>query len=303
MISVYFNDNHVRVVQANVTKNKIFVKKFMSAETEGANTDSNTLKDTKDFAQKLQGMLDDGEIKDKKLFYVADNARIVMKEMDLPAVDEKKLKVLLANEVFPDGKLANNVLDYIVNDIYVDEETKKKRCKLDITFINKDIIKELQEVAMDLGLKPLVVDIAPNAMAKLISLYAPNEIDDEFVLLDYKKSFISIYVFSKGKRLFSKSTVLYARPTEENDAEFEYFFSELCNNLSSVEQYASDKYECNVQNIYVTGDISVIKNSLQQLADHLVKGVKQLPVPSILDGMDVQDFNVYGTTVGALIRR
>lgn len=302
MNCIYISDEYLGFVNGKVSGKNLKIKRFVRKQTDCANTENGTLKDKLEFAQVVQSFLDDTSTKERNTYVVLDNPRLVLKEMDLPFVDDKKFKILLANEVFPDGKMNNNIVDYVIDEVYKSED-KKKRCKARVSFLSNELIDEIKDVLIEMRLKPIVMDIAPNAVSKIPELYAKTEMDEIYIVLDYKVSFVTVYLFANSKLLFSKSSVMYARPAKDNETEYEFFYSEIVNLLQSVMQFSISKYNYYPSRIYVTGEIEHLQDSLQDMADSLGLGIRQLTPPQRMKGVDVLEFDNMFNAICALYRR
>ena len=222
--------------------------------------------------------------------------------MNVPTVSQDKVKLIVANEIFSDSKMANNTLDYIVEGTFKNEEGKK-RSRITVTYVSNEAIDSLHTAATELGMRPTVLDVAPNAISKLVEkFYRTNKhvLEPTFVLLDYKDSFISLYVFDEGKRKFSKSSTLYVGNGKDN----KYLLGELTSNINSVIRFFESRSGVNVSAIYITGNVEALDDELLQgLAESLNMMISHLPIPSFVKGVDIYDFNKYSGAIGAFLRR
>ena len=302
MLSVCIGDDKIKIVDGKSSGGKIVVNKCYEIETKVGATESGNIKDLMAFSQVLQECINAGAIKNTTLTYVLDNPRVIFREMNVPSVSRDKVKLIVANEIFSDSKMANNTLDYIVEGTFKNEEGKK-RSRITVTYVSNDAIESLHTAATELGMRPTVLDIAPNAMSKLIEkLYKTNKRDMEsaFVLLDFKDTFISLYVFDEGQRKFSKNSTLYVGNAKDNA----YLLGELTSNINSVIRFYESRSGASVSAIYLTGNIESLDDELlQNLAESMNMMISFLPVPSFVKGVDGVDFNKFSGALGAFIRR
>lgn len=301
MICIYMNDDRIKFLEGKAGS-KIAIKKFFDIPTKTASIESGNIKDLMAFSQIIQECMNENDIKGGPVTFVLDNSRMVLKEMIVPDVTPVKVKQIIANEIFTDSKSSSNTLDYIVAERFKNEE-KKKRCKVHMTYLPTEVISNIYVAGAEVELKPKVLDIGPNAMTKLIERMVKKRIglEETFILVDYKETFLTLYVFDQGKRQISKSTVLYIA---EDHVDINYIISEIVNNVNSLLRfYESRNEDRTVKAVYLTGHVGVLNDSMQELADSLSMVVSHLPCPNFVLGMDLTDFNAYSCAIGAFIRK
>lgn len=302
MICVYMNDDRVKVLDVKPKGSKFLIKKAFDIPTKTGSLESGNIKDLMAFSQILQECIQDNMLSKGPAYFVIDNSRLVLKEMIVPDVSPDKVKQIIYNEIFSDSKGATNTLDYIVAERFKNEE-KKKRCKVHMTYMPTDAISSIYVAGSEVELKPKVLDIGPNSTTKLIERMIKKRIglEETFILVDYKETFLSLYVFDQGKRQLSKSTILYVA---EDHIDINYVISEIINNVNSLLRfYESRNEDRSVSAVYLTGHIDVLNDSMQELADSLSMVVSHLPCPDFVLGLDLSDFNAYSCAIGALIRK
>ena len=204
--------------------------------------------------------------------------------------------------MFSDSKMSTTTLDYIVEGSFKNEEGKK-RSRITVTYVSNDVIDSLHTAATELGMRPTTLDVAPNSISKLVEKFcrtSRRELEDTFVLLDYKDSFISLYVFDEGQRKFSKNSTLYVGGKMED----KYLLGELTNNINSVIRFYESRSGVNVTAIYITGNVEALSdNLLQGLAESLNMMISHLPIPNFVKGVDIFEFNKFSGAIGAFLRR
>lgn len=306
MICVYISDEKIKLIEGDARGNKISVQRFYDINTKAGSLESGAIKDTVVFTQALQDCMQATNMKPAKACYVLDNSRIVFREMIVPDVPEQKLKKVIQSELFADSKGQNSTIDYIVIDKFKDDK-KISKLRVMVTYINNEIIDNLSVSAVELGLTPISLDIGPNAMSKLISLYNSNANDRKlltktFVLLDYKDTFISVYIFDDFVQQFTKSSVLYV--TDPDNLDLSYLASELSTQLNStIRYYQSRNPEKSIEAVFVTGNALVLDQIMQTLADSVNLMISHLPLPSFVKGLELLDYNAFTCALGTFERR
>ena len=311
MLSIYLSDDRIKIIDGQIKGKKFYIKKFAETLTDVGSIETGNIKDVLALTQAIQTLMNDNAIKPQKVVVVLDNSRIVFREQEVPALPEKKLKVILVSDLFSDAKSKNYVVDYVVDEKFKDEE-KKNKYRIHVTYQTADAIASIAKGVNELNMKCMSIDVAQNSMSKLISDTA--KLTGLNLLIDYENSFISLYVLDGNRRRFSKSSILYTKPPEavsnvdseaQEAPDWQYFVKEFQNNIISVCNFYEQKNAgTEIQNIYLTGNISVLNEDfVQQLANATKMQVSYLPCPDNIIGMDHIDFNNYSSTIGALIMR
>lgn len=286
--------------------NRIAVNSFYDISTRAGCIEGDAIKDMVVFTQSLQDCLQTTNIKPGKVTYVLDSSRVVFREMIVPDVPDNKLKKVIISELFSDAKASTNTVDYVVLERFKGEN-KAFKLRIMVTYVSNEVIDNLHTSAMELGLQPVALDIAPNTIAKLIAQYEKSGTDrklltNTFVLLDYKETFITITVFDKFKSMFSKSSVLYVADAANPD--MAYLATELSSQLNSTIRYFQTRYpDSEVEAVYVTGNAGMIEPIMQDIADAVRLMIGPLPLPSFIKGMELLDYNAFSDALGSFIRR
>ena len=302
MLCVNISDDKIKIVDAKAGGGKVVVNKCYEIESKVGAMESGNIKDLMAFSQAIQDCLNSANIKHTNLIYVLDNPRVIFREMAVPDVGQEKVKLIVANEMFSDSKMANNTIDYIVEGSFKNEEGKK-RSRITVTYVSNDVIDSLHTAATELGMRPTTLDVAPNSISKLVERFCKTNrraLEDTFVLLDYKDTFISLYVFDGGSRKFSKNSTLYVGGKLDE----KYLLGELTNNINSVIRFYESRSGVNVTAIYITGNVEALSdNLLQGLAESLNMMISHLPIPGFVKGVDIFEFNKFSGAIGAFLRR
>ncbi len=306
MICIYISDDKIKLLDGAMSGNRIAINSFYDISTKAGSMEGGAIKDTVVFTQSLQDCLQTTNIKPGKVTYVLDSSRVVFREMIVPDVPEAKLKKVIMGELFSDNKANSNTIDYIVLERFR-SESKSYKLRIMVTYVTNEVIDNLHMSAMELNLQPVVLDIAPNTISKLIGQYNKSGADRKllvktFVLLDFKDTFITITVFDNFVNKFSKSSVLYVADPENPD--LGYLASELSTQLNNTIRYFHSRYDdSEVEAVYVTGNAIVLDPIMQNIADSVNLMISHLPLPSFVKGISLLDYNAFSDALGAFIRR
>ena len=302
MLSIYLSDDRIKIVDGQIKGKKFYIKKFAETVTDVGSIETGSIKDVLAFTQAIQSLMNENGIKPQKVVVVLDNSRIVFREQEVPALPEKKLKVILMSDLFSDAKSKNYVIDYVVDEQFKGEDNKK-RYRIHVTYQTSDAINSIAKGVNELSMKCMSIDVAQNSISKLMA--DTGTLSGLNLLIDYENTFISLYILDGNKRRFSKSSIMYTKPPEDTPPDWEYFVKEFQNNIVSVCNFYEQKNKgAKIDNIYLTGNISALPDAfIQQLANVTKMPVSYLPCPNNVIGMDHFDFNNYSSAIGALIIR
>ena len=91
------------------------------------------------------------------------------RDLELPTVKPEQLKDMVKYEIVGQGSNRDVIVDYIVYDKTIDEETKTDRLKVRATAIPVDVANEYRDLLKNADLTPCALDVNPNAIRKLFN--------------------------------------------------------------------------------------------------------------------------------------
>lgn len=300
MLSICISDKGMLLVDAAIKgKKKIVVKNFTRAVGDGAfYMDENGFADYDRVREYLVAALNDLGNKDKKAYVTIDSASIVYEEIRVPFQTDRKVKVDLRQYMARFGAKANAyVADYKLNG--KEKIEGRVMCNVSVIFVYAKVISEISRLMSSVGITPLAVDIAQNASLKIINKCIEDKtckFDKEFILLDYKQDFVTLYLYKDGVKCHTENFEM-----KEKNGTRSYFL-ELKTKVDVINDIANERM-ITPTNIYVTGEVMQIKWALQKLANVEDMNVNQLPMPKkVIKNIKNIEFNEYYATLGTLMR-
>lgn len=160
--------------------------------------------------------------------------------MILPYAKPSILYPIISAELFTDKKLAeSHTVDFVEIDRNIedpDEEMqeaalnspeegeeeqeeksekkkKAKKARLMITYIDNLVIENLKKCCREVGMKLTAIDISQSALSKLVD-FMKGDLPQYFVLVDYRMTTITSYLFADYKHVFSLSKPIIRCPTK-----------------------------------------------------------------------------------------
>ena len=241
MIYYYLNNDKLKAMFATAGGKRITVKEFydMDFPSEFLNDPSATNIDLQ-LTEAMLDMIRKNDIKSKAAKFVLENNKIPFREMILPYAKPSILYPIISAELFTDKKLAeSHTVDFVEIDRNIedpDEEMqeaalnspeegeeeqeeksekkkKAKKARLMITYIDNLVIENLKKCCREVGMKLTAIDISQSALSKLVD-FMKEDLPQYFVLVDYRMTTITSYLFADYKHVFSLSTPIYSMPTK-----------------------------------------------------------------------------------------
>ena len=328
MIYYYLNNDKLKAMFATASGKRVAVKEFfdMDFPSEFLNDPSATNIDLQ-LTEAMLDMIRKNEIKAKSAKFVLENSKIPFREMILPYAKPSILYTIISSELFTDKKLADNhTVDYVEIDRNIDDpeevaaalnapaegeedvsdgEEKKKKAKkarLMVTYIDNLVIENLRKCCREVGMKLTAVDISQNALSKLVS-FMKDDLPQYFVLVDYRITTITSYLFADYKHVFSLTKPIYSMPNENYANEMAFFINDFSSIVSEAIQFFRSKYtDYKFDDVYITGDLDKFQSVENDLYGFMGLNVKMLPLPDSVTGMEQLDFNSFAPLIGTMLK-
>lgn len=300
MINIYIGNDKVKILETTMNKRKMVVKNFFAITSPNDYIDNPDNKSFKELSQVIKDGIQEMQPKGKKVRVILDSNTIPYREMVLPPLPPMKMLTLIKNEIFTDEKLASsNTVDYVEADKKVDDQ---KRSKFFITYVANEVLRDIENlIVKDMGYKLLSIDVAQNAVSKLISRM--KNLKEQFVLLDYKETSVTVYLFVYGKHVYSVSKPVISEPNPKFQNERVYFINEMAGIILDTASFFKERYEgVDFNTVYVTGDVDKFSVCSDAIASKVGYEIHELPLSSFVEDIDEVEFNQFSNTLGGVFR-
>jgi type IV pilus assembly protein PilM len=168
-ISMEFCSHEVRIVVGRYNKKNILVENFFTIPVSEGLYEDGIIKDVDKFMHELQEGLAKNKVSGGEVYGVINSSNIIMREIKIPKVEEKQIASIIDYQldeylpVEPEGY----VVQFIPLDFIIEDGAEKQNIML--IGVPKTIVEPHLNLLQNLGLKPVVLDYAGNAISKLIS--------------------------------------------------------------------------------------------------------------------------------------
>ena len=330
MIYYYLNNDKLKAMFATAGGKRITVKEFydMDFPSEFLNDPSATNIDLQ-LTEAMLDMIRKNDIKSKAAKFVLENNKIPFREMILPYAKPSILYPIISAELFTDKKLAeSHTVDFVEIDRNIedpDEEMqeaalnspeegeeeqeeksekkkKAKKARLMITYIDNLVIENLKKCCREVGMKLTAIDISQSALSKLVD-FMKEDLPQYFVLVDYRMTSITSYLFADYKHVFSLSKPIYSMPNENYANEMAFFINDFSGIVSEAIQFFCSKYtDYKFDDVFITGDLDRFQSVESDLYGFMGLNVKMFPVPESVSGVEQLDFNALAPLIGTMLK-
>jgi len=321
-ISIEFCSDEVRVVEGKYNRKNIVVNKCFTIPVPEGVYEDGVIKDMDVFFQLLQGELSLRNMSRCDVYGVINSSNIIIREIRIPKVDAKQIASILnyqLDEYFP-----VNPEEYVVQFIPLDVVNEEGVEKLNVMLIGvpKYMVETHLNLLQNLGLKPVVLDYAGNAISKLISLGGSiNGIygnDVTIACVDLEQESTALNITDKGMMSMSRVVNVEINPAvnEDYSESFDYsddqdavvaaaLKSDLASILNGIDMvfryYSSREAHKDIELVLIYGSYSNIEGIEDLMSSYLDKPCVRL---NVLDKVKFYgDIAKYANAIGALIRR
>ncbi len=331
MIYYYLNNDKLKAMFATAGGKRVSVNSFfdMDFPSEFLNDPSATNVDLQ-LTEAMLDMIRKNDIKAKSAKFVLENNKIPFREMILPYAKPSILYPIISAELFTDKKLAeSHTVDFVEIDRNIEDEDeemqeaalntteegeevaeekdekkkkKSKKARLMITYVDNLIIENLKKCCREVGMKLTAIDISQSALSKLVD-FMREDLPQYFVLVDYRMTTITSYLFADYKHVFSLSKPIYSMPNENYANEMAFFINDFSSIVSEAIQFFRSKYtDFKFDDVFVTGDLERFPSVESDLYGFMGLNVKMLPVPESVTGVEQLDFNALTPLIGTMLK-
>lgn len=149
------------------------------------------------------------DITSRRAIISVEGSYLHTKDLELPAVKPDQLRDMVHYEILGQNNSNRDmIVEYIIYESYIDQETKQAKYKIRATAIPKEIASDIRDLMKTCTLTPLALDVNPNAIRKLFHTGMVNgHVNLEtntLLLIELSSKTTSITVLDKGFPVLSR---------------------------------------------------------------------------------------------------
>lgn len=221
-ISMEFCSDRVKVVVGRYQKKNITIDKCFSIPIPEDLYEDGIIKDTNKYLYELERGLSENKVSRGDVYGVINSSNIIIREISIPKVGANQIGAILNYQL--DEYLPVDPQAYVVQYLPLDtvEENGVEKQNLMLIGVPKSIIEPHFNLLQNLGLKPLVLDYAGNAITKLIRFNdSINGVYDKNITIacvDLEHESTTLNIIEKGMMSISRVVKEEIRPIVYEDA-------------------------------------------------------------------------------------
>ena len=221
-ISMEFCSDRVKVVVGRYQKKNITIDKCFSIPIPEDLYEDGIIKDTNKYLYELERGLSENKVTRGDVYGVINSSNIIIREISIPKVGANQIGAILNYQL--DEYLPVDPQAYVVQYLPLDtvEENGVEKQNLMLIGVPKSIIEPHFNLLQNLGLKPLVLDYAGNAITKLIRFNdSINGVYDKNITIacvDLEHESTTLNIIEKGMMSISRVVKEEIRPIIYEDA-------------------------------------------------------------------------------------
>jgi type IV pilus assembly protein PilM len=198
----------IEVAEVKNAKGGAIVTNFGGVELPQDAVREGEILDSAAVTEALEELLDSAKVKEKKVWLGVSNQRVVVRQVDLPWMEEKELRESLRYQVqeyipipVEEAELDVHVVDEFTND------AGERYQRLLLVAGHRDMVTAHVDAAVDAGLKPVGVDLNPFAVLRAMGNDSVLEHGNQ-VLVDVGAGITNIIVHEAGVPTFVRILVM-----------------------------------------------------------------------------------------------
>lgn len=170
LVSIDIGFRNIKIVEVDVGRNnEIFIKNFGIASTPKGSIKNGAIKDVKSVTNEIKKVMNEVNVKAKNAKIVMSGTNIISRIFMIDKIPGEDLNVAVRNTISQNMPIDMDAhqIDYKV--LQELREDGSNKMKVFVTAVLKSIIQSYIEILIELGLKPISVDIPANSTAKFFN--------------------------------------------------------------------------------------------------------------------------------------
>ena len=320
-ISIEFRADEIRVVEGRYNKKNIIVNKCFTIPVPEGLYEDGVIKDMEKFSYVLQKGLSKNNVSRGEVYGVINSSNIIIREIRLPKVEEKQIASILNFQL--DEYLPVDPEGYVVQHIPLDivEEDGVEKQNVMLIGVPKYMVETHLNLLQNLGLKPVALDYAGNAISKLIkysdSINGVYDNDITIACVDLEPESTTLNITNKGIMSISRVIKEEISPTvdetpfmtlDESDDQDVAIASGLRGKFAVIldkidmvfRYYNSRETDKDIELVLIYGNHSHVDGIEDLMSSYFDMPCVKL---NVLDKVKFYgDLAIYANAIGALIR-
>jgi len=210
-IAIDAASSNLRLVQGNYNRKSgiVYIEKAGIVQLEPDTIADGVIADQFGVVMALKNMMAKLNISSRRAVFSVEGSYLHTRDLELPVVKPEQLSDMIRYEVLGQSNTNRDmVVEYIIYDSIIDEETKQPKYKIRATAIPKEIAVDIRDLMKSCSLTPVALDVNPNAIRKLFHTGTINDHVNiqatTLLLIELSNKTTNITVLDKGFPVLSR---------------------------------------------------------------------------------------------------
>lgn len=296
VLSIELRNNHVYLVEANVSKSAIQILKSHHFEFPDQWVSELGIVEPLEFSRRLNQEITAMSFKSKNAYICLNNNTLLYRELTLPKVEAKRLPLLVRSEMMSSLNLTPNyVMDHVeLEEIKVEGNSFVR--VLAVAILNT-VLESSVKAFSNTKLKLQAMDSATNAIIKLVKVSGIAENDQQIIVADVGLGYLRLYLFDAGQYILARNTKLSSLDEESKSS----IVNSVEENLNKMIQFSYTRNtQREITKVYITGQDELLPDVQQKILESHDLSCQILEYPRLIRGKVEKK---YVNAVGTLIRK
>mgnify|MGYP006422889637 CR=1 FL=1 len=299
-ISIDIGNKKIKVAIGQLNKGKLEVSKTYIKDTDSEIFKNNKITNFQALKKSLEKIIWGNDIKEKKVIFNINENNVIQRIIKIPEVGPEDRDNLIKYEL--EQYLPKSIDNYNIQSRVLKKiDNNESQLEMLVIVMEKEISKKYFDLAKDLKLKPISLNVQNNAIINLISFkpnYFANNISNYMILdIGYKTTNINIFKnenfrFNRTikKGISNIEDVLESKDIEINkdnlinflkkDTDEQILIGEI---QKIINYYKSRNNQVDIEKIYIYGGASFIKGVDNFLEENLNIWTRKISVEEIFE--------------------
>jgi len=169
-IAIDAASSNLRLVQGAYNRKSgiLQIEKAGIVQLEPETISDGTIADQFGVVMALKNTMAKLDINSRRAIFTTEGSYLHSRDLELPVAKPEQIRDMVHYEILGQSNQNRDMLlEYIVYDTSVDEETKQEKLKIRATAIPKEIATDIRDLMKSCSLTPVALDVNPNAIRKL----------------------------------------------------------------------------------------------------------------------------------------
>lgn len=313
MYSIELTPSNIHIVSGSAGRKAVKIKRAFSTPMPPGAYFNGYIKDYSTVAKNIRDILLSQNIRRGEAYFVMDSTAVKTKEAVVPDENRQNILSILNKEMGDILALEPHIIDYIVTGRF--KENKKWYLNSILYALPKDLLMEFLNVSEECGVRLKELEFHHNAIAKLWELCDPA-IKKSALEAQVERLQLWVGLYQDSIRMatnaidgncYSRTIPIkrslqdtIASDTETRKRQILFYIDQIQMFLEFIRTTTPD-YP--LENVQIYGDYDDAEEMCSVLQKQLPYSVERLKRPKQITGITDEEYPVYCSAIGAMLRR